>query len=363
MPDSILVPARKFERLLDYMERVGLDAEAMAATVHLPRTYFKELDPDYRLLGTDYSRMYRNAVQQMQTLKRPIPWAAGIGSEAFELMCHSIISCKTLGEALQMAQRFDRLAYPLINYRMDIECGPDQFSLHYHVRTTDEGSVFAPEDWDRAEHYETVARSSGLMVWSGFCGWLIGRSIDVEHVKIAASPVSEVYHQALAELFQCEIEFNADETRFLASVDYLDRRLVQTPESMEDFLENAVFQLLASNSKPSSTAAAIRSLIRLDFTGGIPSFERMAQSLHMSESSLRRRLLKEDTSYQNIKDQVRCEIAIEHLRRPDTKINDLAEILGFTEPSSFVRSFRGWMGVTPKAYRDSLKSPNKNGQA
>jgi AraC-like DNA-binding protein len=96
-------------------------------------------------------------------------------------------------------------------------------------------------------------------------------------------------------------------------------------------------------------------LIKLDFGTGIPSFEQMAENLHMSESSLRRRLLKEETSYQNIKDQVRCEIAVEHLRREDTKINDLAELLGFTEPSSFVRSFRGWMGVTPRAYRDSLR--------
>ena len=84
-------------------------------------------------------------------------------------------------------------------------------------------------------------------------------------------------------------------------------------------------------------------------------FEQMANNLHMSESSLRRRLLKEETSYQKIKDKVRCEIALEHLARDETRINDLAELLGFTEPSSFVRSFRGWMGVTPKAYRDSLK--------
>ena len=86
----------------------------------------------------------------------------------------------------------------------------------------------------------------------------------------------------------------------------------------------------------------------------MPSFEEMASNLHMSESSLRRRLLKEGTSYQAIKDQVRCEIAIENLSREEMRINDLAELLGFTEPSSFVRSFRGWMGITPKAYRDKV---------
>jgi len=130
--------------------------------------------------------------------------------------------------------------------------------------------------------------------------------------------------------------------------------LVHTPDSLEQFLNNAVYELIALNKKPSSTTAAIRSLIQLDFSDGMPSFEQMASNLHMSESSLRRRLLKENTSYQQIKDQVRCELAIDYLRRNDIKINELAELLGFTEPSSFVRSFRSWMGVTPKVYRDSV---------
>jgi AraC-like DNA-binding protein len=356
MPGKVLVLVGKFLRLLDYMERIGLDADAMAQTLGMSRRDLERLPADERLPGSDYSRMWRDAVRQMETLQRPIPWAAGIGSEAHELMCQCIIGCKTLGEALGMAERFDKMVYPMIGYRMRVERKQDSFELHYHVRTESEGSIFAPDDWDRSEYYETVARASGLLVWYGFCGWLIGRSVDLEEVQIAAPYVSDNYRDSLVNVFHCRLEFDAAETKFVAPLDLLERRLVHTPQSLQQFLDNAVYELIELNSKPSSTTAAIRSLIKLDFIEGIPSFEQMAGSLHMSESSLRRRLLKEETSYQNIKDQVRCEIAIEHLRREDTKINDLAELLGFTEPSSFVRSFRGWMGVTPKAYRDSVKT-------
>jgi AraC-like DNA-binding protein len=357
MPGKVLVPVRKFLRLLDYMRRIGLDPEAMADAFGMSQRDLERLPPDQLLAAADYSRMYRDAVRQMETLKRPIPWAAGIGSEAHALMCHSIIGCKTLGEALDMAQRFDGLVYPLIGYRMHIERKHASFELHYQVRTDSEGSVFAPEGWDRTEHYETVARASGLLVWYAFCGWLIGRSIDLEEVQVAAPHVSEAYRAGLMDVFHCPLQFDAVDNKFVASADYLERRLVHTSGSLQEFLENTVFGLISLNSKPSSTSAAIRSLIKLDFGTGVPSFEQMAESLHMSESSLRRRLLKEETSYQSIKDQVRCEIAVEHLRREDIKINDLAELLGFTEPSSFVRSFRGWMGVTPRAYRNSLKVP------
>jgi AraC-like DNA-binding protein len=356
MPRELLVPIRKFLRLLDYMERIGLDAGAMANALGFSAQELQRLPSDQRLPGTDYSRMYKNAVGQMQTLNRPIPWAAGIGSEAHELMCHSIISSKTLGEALDMAARFDQMVYPMIGYRMHVERFESHFELHYQIRTESEGNIFVPEDWDRAPHYETVARASGLLVWYAFCGWLIGRSIDLQAVEVSAPAVSEAYRDGLQKVFHCPLQFDSADNKLMAPLEYLERRLVHTPGSLQEFLNNAVYGLIELTDKPSSTTAAIRSLIKLDFGLGIPSFELMAQKLHMSESSLRRRLLKEDSSYQKIKDQVRCEIALEHLRRPDTKIGELAELLGFTEPSSFVRSFRGWMGVTPKVYRDSLRS-------
>ena len=78
--------------------------------------------------------------------------------------------------------------------------------------------------------------------------------------------------------------------------------------------------------------------------------------LYMSESSLRRRLQAEETSYQAIKDEVRCQVAIDKLLREDARVADLAELLGFTEPSSFVRSFKSWTGYTPKAYKDRMQA-------
>ena len=173
MPREMLVPVRKFLRLLDYMGRIGLDPDAMVQALGLSQQELQRMPPDQRLPGTDYSRLYKDSVRQMETLKRPIPWAAGIGSEAHELMCHCIIGCKTLGEALDMAQRFDKLAYPLIAYRMHVKRTDSHFELHYKVRTEAEASVFVPENWDRAEYYDTVARASGLLVWFGFFTILI----------------------------------------------------------------------------------------------------------------------------------------------------------------------------------------------
>jgi AraC-like DNA-binding protein len=351
---KILIPVRKFLRLLDYLETIGLDAEAVAAAVDLSVARLHRLADEPGLPAEFYSLMYKQAVLQMQTLNQPIPWAAGIGTEAFELMCHSIITCKTLGDALERAARFDRLLSPLLGYRMEYVPAEGQCYLRYRVQVETDDNVFAPQDWDRSMYYESVAKASGLTVWYALCGWLIGRSIELQATHISGPYVNDEYRDGLKRVLQCPIEYDTPESELVFSSDYLAQRLVHTPDSLQEFLRNAIYQLIVVNSKPASTSAAIRSLIKIDFSAGVPSFERMAENLHMSESSLRRRLLKEETSYQNIKDQVRCEIAVDHLRHQKIKINELAGILGFTEPSSFVRSFRSWTGVTPKAYRDSM---------
>jgi AraC-like DNA-binding protein len=354
MPKDVLVPKRRFLRLLDYIERLGLDVPEMLKPLGMDRAWLERLPDDHQLPSSDYSRAYIQAVVQMQRLNRPIPWASGLGSEAYAVMCHCAIGGATLGAALELAQRYDQLMYPLIGYRMSIEQHGEQAELHYQVRIDPEGSVFAPADWEWTEHLETVSHGSGMLVWFGFSGWLIGRTLELTEVHLTGAPVSDAYQDGLQSVFACPVLFEQEHNKLVFPAEYLERRVVHTADSLDGFLSNAVYSLISFNSVPASTSAAIRSLIKRDFESGIASFEKMAETLHMSESSLRRRLLKENTSYQNIKDQVRCEIAISHLRKEDTRINDLAELLGFTEPSSFVRSFRGWMGMTPKAYRDSL---------
>ena len=57
-----------------------------------------------------------------------------------------------------------------------------------------------------------------------------------------------------------------------------------------------------------------------------------------------------------LEDEVRCQVAIDKLLNEGSRVADVAELLGFTEPSSFVRSFKSWTGYTPKAYKDMIEA-------
>jgi AraC-like DNA-binding protein len=190
-----------------------------------------------------------------------------------------------------------------------------------------------------------------LLVWHKLCGWLIGQALTRAELRIDAPFVNQEYQDSLARTISGPVYFNAGENTCSFDRSLLDHRVVHTPESLADFLKNSVYHVMTMDRAPASTSAAIKSLVNIDLPNRMPSFADVAAMLYMSESSLRRRLQAEETSYQTIKDEVRCQVAIDKLLNENARVADLAEFLGFTEPSSFVRSFKSWTGYTPKAYK------------
>jgi AraC-like DNA-binding protein len=352
--NEVSVAAHKFHRLFDYLDRLDLDVDAIAARANLSRRRIARLDPGEKIPGQQYSRLYKEGVVEMQTLKQPLPWAAGVGSEAFELMCHCMIGERTLGNALVLAARYEKMLYPMIGHRVCLDVEGDTAKLGYHIRFTERGAALVPEDWDRADYQDTVAKASGLVIWHALCGWLVGESLEIDQANIAAPFLNSAYHDSLSATFHSTVLFDAQENNFSFSAEQLERRIVHTSDSLRELLDNAIYQLILTERKPASTSAAIKSLITIDLATGLPSFADVASQLHMSESSLRRRLQGESTSYQQLKDEVRCQVAIDKLLNEDAKVADLSDYLGFTEPSSFVRSFKNWTGETPRSYREKI---------
>ncbi len=347
-------PAGKFQRLLDYLERIGLNAQGIAEDAGLQLKDIASRSSDEPLPSYRYSKLYETAAQEMQRLDMALPWGAGIGTDMFRFMCYSIISCNTLREAIQRAERFERMMYPQTGHRIELLEQRELAQLRYCVNSDTANRTFAPDEWDRAQYLDTIAKASGLRIWYVFMGWLVGRNIELERVTLSAPVVTDNHTDSLRNLFMVDPIFDKDHTALEFTAVQLDFHMVHSPESLDEFLENAVYTLIVQDSHPASTGAAIKSLLAKSTTP--PTFEAMADILHLSPSSLRRRLQKEGTSYQELKDRYLCDLAMRYLRDDQFKIHEIGEMLGFLEPSSFIRSFRGWTGMTPKQFRDRTES-------
>jgi AraC-like DNA-binding protein len=73
----------------------------------------------------------------------------------------------------------------------------------------------------------------------------------------------------------------------------------------------------------------------------------------MSERTLQRKLLAENTSYQAILDGIRKELANKYLKEHISLV-EIAFLLGFESQSAFNKFFRKHFGQKPTIYKDRL---------
>ena len=90
------------------------------------------------------------------------------------------------------------------------------------------------------------------------------------------------------------------------------------------------------------------------FIGEFPGADRAAAAFDMPERSFRRRLGDAGRSYQKILDGVRLEKARGYLADSSRSVEEIAGLLGYSEPAAFIRAFERWTGQTPSRYRKAL---------
>jgi len=84
---------------------------------------------------------------------------------------------------------------------------------------------------------------------------------------------------------------------------------------------------------------------------GNDSGDDVADMLSMHRRTLNRRLKAEGTTFREVLDQVRFDIARHLLAETNVSLDDVAAMLGYAGVSPFMRTFRRWAGTTPARWR------------
>ena len=204
-----------------------------------------------------------------------------------------------------------------------------------------------------SQHDTTQVQHSvlcNLAIWLRFGGWLIDQRIDVTSAT-CAGPKPE-FLAGMRHFFRCPVEYGQTVNSVTFSVRHLDAELVRDEKALEEFLKLAPYYMVIEPLLSTlSITHRIRGILGCDFRQEMPSFEGLTVLLNMSARTLRRRLDKEGTSYQRIKDNARRDVAISMLSRDRLTVSEVAEQVGFSDPSAFHRSFKKWTGESPGSYR------------
>lgn len=256
---------------------------------------------------------------------------------SFAMLCHSVLGCETLGQALERSLRYYALI--LDDIYGTAERGAQEARIVLHQRSAGAAQrVFA---------HELL-----LMLLYGVSCWLVGRRIPILRTEFS---YAEPAHSAEYRLMYCgNLRFDRPNTLLAFAPGYLDLPVVQNERSAKEFLRSAPENILLKYKNGSSLAAKVRRRLRQCLPGVVPDFDRLARQMGMTPPTMRRRLLEEGESYQSIKDQLRRDLAISYLSHSNRSVMDIAVELGFSERSAFHRAFRKWTGASPAQFRRTL---------
>ena len=253
---------------------------------------------------------------------------------AFAHLCSELILCPTLGDALQRGLAFHHLLFDDFVARLSIAGDEARVLLQDRI-VTDSASIYA-------------RRMFLFFAW-GVASWLVARRLPLRGVLHCESEDPNLL--ATRQLFQAPVYADQRQSGFAFDARWLSLPVVQNAMGLEAFLRQAPASLLVKYRDEASCSERVRRLLRRHLGGPLPTLEAAGAALGLTSQTLRRRLREEGSSFRQIKDRLRCDAAIQHLGRADLALQEVAELLGFSELSTFHRAFKKWTGLAPGEYR------------
>ncbi len=160
---------------------------------------------------------------------------------------------------------------------------------------------------------------------------------------------------ALEDHFGASVNFGMSDNRLFFRQEYLQEPFITSNNLLFNILKGAMetFFAVSPDSQGFSDRVA-RELMRLGTDGGL-TMDNVATSLAISPRTLRRRLLNEGVTFQELKSLTRERRARYYLSSTSLSLSEIAFQLGFSELSAFSRSFRAQTGDTPQNYRKRIQ--------
>jgi len=160
------------------------------------------------------------------------------------------------------------------------------------------------------------------------------------------------YRGEYERLFQAPLYFNEPVNAMVLPEECLEINTVPQDTRLHQMLRQFADQALKTLPPSSGVTQNVLEILQREFESGDPSVAAVANKLHMSERTLHRRLKEEGTSFAELRDTLRCEMAQSMLSNHSLAISDIAFLLGFSQSSAFHRAFKRWTGFAPHAYRE-----------
>lgn len=255
---------------------------------------------------------------------------------SFALLCQAVISCANLDRALKRMLR---------GFALFLD------DIHGELRLDAPDAVIVLSNRIRPAPARRFADETLLVLVHGLMCWLVGRRIPLHGVTFTHP--RPPYAREYLLMYSQDLTFEAPVTSIRFPARALAAPVIQTPATLQQFLRTAPQSVFLKYRNEDSWTAKVRRRLRAGAGGPAawPHLEAIAGELQTTATTLRRRLDAEGTSYHDIKDRLRNDMAVDALCHTALSVDEIALRLGFRDASAFHRAFKRWNGLQPGEYR------------
>ena len=264
----------------------------------------------------------------------------------FKFMCYSALSAENAYEGMQMFCQYMNLyentwSHELVEQGDHIIYRPITrrgFQLAHPIAT----------DFLLSSLYRTLC-------------WMTHSQLPLLEVNLAISkPVFSTRYRFM--FYNATMVFEQPQSSLVFPSEALKTAFVRDKQELKDFLKQTPLTLLTQTVPIEDVSSQVRRFLERQLLREkkLPTIEETSEHLNLHPQALRRKLIKENSSFSQIKVETRRDLAISMVHEETQRVAEIAERLDFSETSAFVRAFKQWTGLTPKHYQLRLQDSQNN---
>jgi AraC-like DNA-binding protein len=328
---TFVLPIAKALRLL------GADPMALLEQAQIDPAHL--LNADRRVPGEKMDRLLELALSETGEPTFGLLAAEQLTPAALHGLGLSCLASDTVLDALHRLARFSHVLSTGVE--LAVVERDDFVDLEFHTKE------YARDD---TIHYTGLDFGMGVVMT--MCRITLGDYVSPISVDTTRPEPEDA--DAFMSLLGSQINFDANCDRItFVRVDIVDQLLTGNPELTR--VNDELVETYLASFEDVSASREVVGRIAEQLPDGAPNQKQIAAALNVSNRTLQRKLQDEGTSFVDLLQDVRLQLAQKYLAQPHRSVVETAYLLGFSEPSTFSRAFKRWTGQAPADYRRSLE--------
>ena len=318
--------------LLDYLHSIHINP----ATLFEPAILAELNESGGTILISQWQMLLEQAINYTDDVDLPLKVAEKFRPKHFGMLGFIFMSCRTLGEIADILWKFGQLIAEINDIQL-IENG-DYFEAHWIPHIGPLLPTFMKQSLVAVAVMAREITSTPTIKY------------DV-HFTFPQPDNIATYQR----IFGGKIYFDAPMTKLVAHKSILDLPIALSDPATNSVLLTQVEKKLQAINQ-SDFLQQVREYLTTHLASNKVTINDVATAFGMSPRTVQNRLTEFGYGYRALLEQIRQEQAEHYLSTTDLSLNDIADLLGYSEQSPFQNAFRRWTGESPGSFRKKVET-------